>query len=138
MRLLLLAFSVPFLPSTNAQHLSFGLIHVSEYKEEKSKIQVTNSIPAETLKGEIVSMQTFNYATQPTPHKYILLRMPKGELVGVDLGPAWYLASQGITLFSGEEIQIEGTFQRIEGKPFVIATSLKKGEILYKLPKLHD
>ncbi len=91
-----------------------------------------NPSTVHTYTGTISSIQTFGYITRPTPHKQILLRTLHGE-VTVDLGPEWYLEAQGITLFPGEEIVVEGSLIRVNGVYFVIASTLTKGDIMYHL-----
>jgi len=91
-----------------------------------------NPATVRTFKGEISSVQSFGYVTRPTPHKQILLRTESGE-VTVDLGPEWYLESQGIAVYPGEQIEIEGSLIKVNGTHFVIASSITQGNTTYKL-----
>ena len=97
-----------------------------------SAIPHFNPATVHTFKGEIASIRTFNYATRPTPHKQLLLRTPKGE-IGIDLGPLWYLDSQGILMAPGEQIEVEGSLVKTNGTHYVIASSITQGKNTYQL-----
>ncbi len=91
-----------------------------------------NPATLQSFKGEIASVETFSYVTRPTPHKQILLRTPGAEIT-VDLGPEWYLESQGIYVAPGEEVEIEGSLIKVNDTFFVIASSITQDGVTYKL-----
>ncbi len=84
------------------------------------------------FKGEIVSVQTYSDVTRPNTHKQIFLRTVKGEIV-VDLGPEWYIDLQGINLYAGEEVIVVGSLTKLNGTVYVIASSIKINDTLFKL-----
>lgn len=103
-----------------------------------SSILFANPVPhfnpktVRVFNGKISSVQTFGYATKPTPHKQIILRTMEGE-IAVDVGPVWYLDAQGITLMPEGEVEVEGSVIRFNGNYFVIASSITQGGVTFKL-----
>lgn len=84
------------------------------------------------IEGEVASTRLFNYVTKPTPHRQLLLRTQNGG-VTVDLGPAWYLESQGFTIMHGERLAVKGSVLKLKNSFFMIATCVRKGEQTYVL-----
>lgn len=85
-----------------------------------------------SIKGKIASIQTFSYATKPTPYIQIIVRTLHGE-IAVDLAPQWYIESQGIVLVQGEEIEIKGSMLYVNHMPFMIASSITIDGLTYFL-----
>lgn len=91
-----------------------------------------NPNTVQTFKGKISSIQQVGYATRPTPHTQLLLRTQKGE-ISVDLGPEWYIHSEGIVVIPGQQVTIEGSLLVLDGAHFVIASSITIGNQTYLL-----
>ncbi len=91
-----------------------------------------NPATVHQFEGEVLSVQTFGYITRPSQHKQVILRTQNGEIT-VDVGPDWYLESQGLVLSPGDKITVEGSLIKVNGTHFVIASSLKTEDILFKL-----
>lgn len=85
------------------------------------------------FEGVILSVQTYGQVTQPTPHKHIYMRTPQGEEVVVDLGPEWYLNTQGIELYEDEKVEVVGSLMRFNGTHYVTASSITINHTTYKL-----
>ena len=48
--------------------------------------------------------------------------------VDVHLGPAWFIENQDTKILAGDRIQVKGSRTKIEGKPVLIASELRKNE----------
>lgn len=87
----------------------------------------------ETLKGEIVSVDTLTAAPMDIPGRVILNLKTAKETVMVYLGPAWYVEQQGIKLVAGDQVEVKGSRVSMEGKPYIIPNYVKKGERMLNL-----
>lgn len=63
---------------------------------------------------------------------HVVLKTDKEE-VSVHLGPGWYLEKQGMKIEAKDSIEVHGSRVTYEGKPAIIAATVKKGDQLLKL-----
>jgi hypothetical protein len=87
----------------------------------------------ETLKGEIVSVDTLTAGRMDIPGRVILNLKTTKETVLVYLGPVWYVEQQGIKLVAGDQVEVKGSRVSMEGKPYIIPNYVKKGERMLNL-----
>lgn len=93
---------------------------------------IYNSQTVQTFQGEIVSVQKISFANKPAPYLQFIFRTAQGEYT-VEAGPQWYLDARGITILSGEKIEVHGSIIEIEGKKIILADRLKQGNSEIKL-----
>jgi hypothetical protein len=84
-------------------------------------------LQAATVKGEVISIQKVNFVTQSAPHLQFILRTEQGEYA-IQAGSEWYLEYQGVRLFTGETVEVEGPIEEIEGKKIIRAERLTINE----------
>lgn len=87
----------------------------------------------ETLKGEIVSVDTISSGRTDIPGRIILNLKTTKETVSVYLGPVWYVEQQGVKLVAGDQAEVKGSRITMDGKPMIIANYVKKGERMLNL-----
>jgi hypothetical protein len=91
-----------------------------------------NSQTVSTFKGQIVSVQRYNFVNKPAPYIQFILHT-EGKDYTILAGPEWYVSSQGMILVTGEKIEVEGSLITINGKEIVLAQVLKKEGSVLKL-----
>jgi hypothetical protein len=92
-----------------------------------------NPQTVETLKGEIVSVDTLTAGRMDIPGRVILNLKTAKETIMVYVGPEWYVKEQGIKLVAGDQVEIKGSRVTMEGKPYIIPNYVKKGERVLEL-----
>lgn len=86
----------------------------------------------ETLTGEVLAL------TRVSPMKgmgrgvHLTLRTEK-ETIEVHLGPAWYLDNQEKLPAKGESVEVRGSRVEFDGRPALIATELRDGDMTLRL-----
>jgi hypothetical protein len=55
------------------------------------------------------------------------------DKVAVHLGPAWFVENQDIRIAKGDTVEVEGSRVTFEGKPVVLAASVRKGDDVLQL-----
>ncbi len=80
-----------------------------------------------TVHGKIKTIENpaFGYNGGMGVH---LLLQTSSEEISVHVGPQWYVEKQAITFVAGEEIKIEGSRIKMNGKWVIIARNLTKGD----------
>ena len=81
----------------------------------------------ETVKGEIVSVQTFAPSKGSGYGVHVQLRTER-ETLAVHLGPTWYIENQDTKIEAKDVVEVRGSRVTFEGKPALIAAELKKGD----------
>lgn len=80
----------------------------------------------QTLAGTVLAVQPFQ-RMQGTRYGVRARLDVEGEVVYVYLGPQGYLASRGLSLAPGDEIEVSGSMLGEEGRQVVIATEVVEG-----------
>ena len=91
-----------------------------------------DSKTVETLSGEVVSVDKFTPGRKMSYGVHFTLKTDK-ETIPVHLGPSWYMEKQGMTIASGDKVEVTGSRITYEGKPTIIAAEVKKGGQVLKL-----
>lgn len=86
-----------------------------------------NPQTVETISGEVVSvaritpMKGMNYGV------HLVLKTGR-ETISVHLGPGWYIENQDVTIRPKDRVEVTGSRITFEGKPAIIAATVKKGD----------
>ncbi len=80
-----------------------------------------------TVSGEVASIEYF------TPgkgmHHGVHINLKTGEeTVSVHLGPSWFVENQDLKIMEKDKIEVKGSKITFDGKPAIIASSVKKGD----------
>jgi hypothetical protein len=86
----------------------------------------------ETVKGEVVSVQTFTPGKGMGYGVHLQLKTDK-ETLSVHLGPNWYIENQDTKIEANDVVEVRGSRVTFEGKPTLIAAEVKKGEETLRL-----
>ena len=86
----------------------------------------------ETIKGEIVAVETFTPMQGMRGGVHLKLKTDK-EVISVHLGPSWYIENQDTKLEVKNTIEVKGSRIVIAGKPAIVAAEIKKGDETLKL-----
>jgi len=86
----------------------------------------------ETVKGEVVSVQTFTPGKGMGYGVHLELKTDK-ETLPVHLGPAWYIENQDTKIEAKDVVEARGSRVTFEGKPALIAAEVKKGDETLRL-----
>jgi len=86
----------------------------------------------ETVKGEVVSVQTFTPGKGMGYGVHLQLKTDK-ETLPVHLGPAWYIENQDTRIEAKDVVEVRGSRVTFEGKPALIAAEVKKGDETLRL-----
>jgi len=78
-----------------------------------------------TVQGQIASVQRYNLVTKPAPYIQFILKANDEEFT-VDVGPEWYVHSQGLFLIPREEIEVQGFLIEEEGRKILFAKEIKQ------------
>ncbi len=79
----------------------------------------------ETVNGAVVSVDKFTGRGR-SYGLHLVLKTEK-ETIPVHLGPGWYVEKQGLTLASGDQVQVTGSRVAFQGQPAIIAQEVRKG-----------
>lgn len=82
----------------------------------------------ETLKGEILAVETITAGKMDMPARVILKLKTAKETLPVYLGPAWYLEKQGTKLAAGDQVEVRGSRVMLDNQPTIIPNEIKKGD----------
>ncbi|MDI6809435.1 MAG: DNA-binding protein [Candidatus Eisenbacteria bacterium] len=91
----------------------------------------------QTVAGEILTIETATNAKTRGGYGvgiHLLVKVDKDTL-SVHLGPAQFMARQGVKLEVKDRIEVRGSRVTLAGKPTIIAAELKKGD---KTARLRD
>lgn len=80
-----------------------------------------------TIEGRILSSQEFTFITQPHSNIQLLILTKKGTVIA-EIGPKWFLESEGIDLSARLNIEVKGSFQEVNGRLLIIAKTIKMNE----------
>jgi hypothetical protein len=80
----------------------------------------------ETLSGAVVSVDKFTGRGGRSYGLHLTLKTEK-ETIPVHLGPGWYVEKQGLTLASGDQVEVTGSRIAFQGQPVIIAQEVRKG-----------
>jgi peroxiredoxin Q/BCP len=79
-----------------------------------------------TLTGVVGVVEQFTPLKGMSP-AVVLTLQGKSPAPRVVLGPAWYVASQAAKISAGDRIRVTGASVLLDGKPFVLASHLRRG-----------
>lgn len=93
--------------------------------------QVFDPRTVQTIEGTIAAVeQIASRGMSPGIH----LRLKTStETIEVHLGPAWFVESDDFSLAAGNKVQIRGSRVKYQGKTYLIAMSLTKGDMTLRL-----
>lgn len=80
----------------------------------------------ETVKGEVVSVQTFTPTKGMGYGVHLQLKTDK-ETLPIHLGPIWFIESQDTKIEAKDVVEVLGSRVTFEGRPALIAAEVKKG-----------
>jgi len=83
--------------------------------------------------GKVVQVRTESLQEGMYPGTAVLLDTKSHGQVLVHLGPVWYLERQEFSLAPGDEVEIKGMCDKLDGKNVVVANSLTKGNYVLEL-----
>jgi hypothetical protein len=90
-----------------------------------SNLLTFNQQSVEVLKGHIVSVQKYTLVNKPVPYIQFLLSS-NGMEYTVEVGPVWYVASQGLILVPKEEVEVKGSVISVDGHKVILASQLRQ------------
>jgi hypothetical protein len=85
-----------------------------------------------TLRGEVVSVDTFVPAKGMSPGVHLTLKTAD-ETVSVHLGPEWYISGQDTKIAGGDRVEVTGSRITFDAKPAIIAAHITKGDEILRL-----
>jgi hypothetical protein len=91
-----------------------------------------NPATVESVTGTIESIDRTVPMKGMSQGVLLTLKMEKG-LVGVHLGPAWYVERLDNELKKDDSVEVKGSRVTFAGNPAIIAAELKKGDAVLKL-----
>jgi hypothetical protein len=83
--------------------------------------------------GKVAQVRTESLQEGMYPGTAILVDTRSHGQVLVHLGPVWYLERQEFTLDPGDQVEINGMCDKLDGKNVVVAKSLTKGNYVLEL-----
>lgn len=86
----------------------------------------------ETVKGEVVSVQTFTPSKGMGYGVHLQLKTDK-ETLSVHLGPVWFIENQDVRIEPKDVVEVRASRVAFEGKPALIAAEVKKGDDMLRL-----
>jgi len=82
---------------------------------------------SETVDGEILELGYFT--PEKGARRGVHLKLRSGaDIVYVHLGPRWYIENQEMLLLEGDEVSVTGSRIIIDGRPTIIAASIREGD----------
>lgn len=91
---------------------------------KKSDFPTFNPDIMESYQGTILNVQKLRLINRPAAVVQILLKTDQGTLT-VEMGPEWFLDSQGITLSNRQHIMVKGSLAQAKNTKFLIASSFQ-------------
>ena len=86
----------------------------------------------ETITGEITAVNTVPSPKHGTKRVQLMVKTATEE-VSVHVGPQWYVAKQGMQLAAKDRLEVRGSRVTVGGTPVLIASELKRGNLVLKL-----
>jgi len=86
----------------------------------------------ETVKGEVVSVETFTPSKGMSDGVHLQLKTDKG-ILPVHLGPTWYIENQDVKIEAKDVVVVTGSRVTFEGTPALIAAEVTKGDDTLRL-----
>jgi hypothetical protein len=86
-----------------------------------------NPQTVETISGEVVSVGRITPMKGMYYGVHVTLKTDR-ETISVHLGPGWYIENQDATILPKDRIEVTGSRITFEGKPTMIAATVKKGD----------
>jgi hypothetical protein len=99
---------------------------------ENQYMSIFNPKTVETISGEVIRVGRIVPFKGMSRGVHLLLRTDK-ESISVHLGPTRFIENQDIKVEPGDKIIVKGSRVTFRGKPIIIATELKKGDVVLKL-----
>jgi hypothetical protein len=99
----------------------------------KAYKRMYNPQTVETLSGTVVKLEKTTYGRRGRNVGMHLTLKTAKETIQVQLGPSWYVEKQGMTLASGDQVEVTGSRVTFRGQPAIIAAEVKKGAQVWKL-----
>lgn len=87
-----------------------------------------NPKTVESLEGEVLKVEPVSPRKGMSPGVHLTLKTAKEE-VSVHLGPQWFLERQEFSVEPKDRLSVTGSRVEIDGKPAVIASELRKGDM---------
>jgi len=85
-----------------------------------------------TVHGTVVSVDTITPAKGMSSGIHLTLKT-ETETVSVHLGPVWYIENQDVKIEPKDMVEIMGSRITFDGKPAILAATLKKGDETLRL-----
>jgi len=86
-----------------------------------------NPQTVETISGEVVSVGRITPAQGMSYGVHLMVKTDR-ETISVHLGPGWYIENQDVTILPKDRVEVRGSRITFEGKPAIIAATVKKGD----------
>jgi hypothetical protein len=80
-----------------------------------------------TIAGEVVGVEQITPMRGMSYGVHLIVKTSK-ETLSVHLGPAWYIQNQDIKIEPKDKIEVKGSRVTFQGKPAIIAATVKKGD----------
>lgn len=87
-----------------------------------------NPATVETLSGTVESVDKVTPMKGMHSGVHVMLKTDK-EMVSIHLGPEWYVERLDMKIEKGDTIGVKGSRVTFAGKPAIIASEVKKGDI---------
>lgn len=86
-----------------------------------------NPQTVESISGEVVSVDHITPMKGMSYGVHLMVKTDR-ETISVHLGPGWYLENQDTAILANDRVEVRGSRVTFEGKPAIIAATVKKGE----------
>lgn len=86
-----------------------------------------NPQTVETISGEVVSVARITPMKGMYSGVHLVVKTDR-ETISVHLGPGWYIDNQDVTILPKDRVEVRGSRITFEGKPAIIAATVKKGD----------
>jgi hypothetical protein len=86
----------------------------------------------ETVRGEVVAVETFTPMKGMSPGVHLRLKTDK-ETTSVHLGPAWFIENQDVKIEAEDSVEVKGSRVTLDDRPAIIAAEVSKGDAVLRL-----
>jgi len=86
-----------------------------------------NPQTVESISGEVVSVARITPMKSMYYGLHLMLKTDR-ETISVHLGPGWYIENQDVSILPRDRVEVTGSRINFEGKPAIIAATVKKGD----------
>jgi hypothetical protein len=124
--------SVLFAASAGEAQLGPGRGRGAGWMADSSYARLYDAKTVETLKGEVVKIETFVPSRGMSTGTRLILKTEK-ETIPVHLGPSWYLDHQDASIAVKDRLAVTGSRIVFEGKPALVAREVRKGDQVLRL-----